>query len=191
MQLVLSHPLLEPFVTGQDLKVVVACENSKSAEAAAGLLARLALNSGTTGRLIYSWWNFEVLTVAVLRKLAAQEAAAAELVVVAAPSGPDLPPEVLDWMSLWLATNDNRSRALVALLESKTAGTRAAPGRLAQLKHAAALGRMDFFANGTEAKLDAVLNRGSASPPGGMGWRPDLYATNCRAERGLGGRLTW
>ena len=185
MQLVLNDPLLEPLELGKDLKVVVACENSQSAEAACGLLARLALNSAADGRLIYGWWNFDVLTIAALRPLAAAETALADMVVVAARAGPGLPAEVIEWMSLWLAAGEHRCRALVALLDSGAARDRAAGGILAQLKKVAELGQMDFFAKGTEAKLVAALKRGAAPPSGNLAWRQELYATNCRTDRNL------
>ncbi len=182
MQLVLSHPLMDPFEPGRDLKALVACESSADGQTATELLGRLASGSGLGGRLIYCSWNFELLTNASLRRLAASEAAAAAMIVVAARAEPPLPEKVVEWISLWLAVNDNHSRALVALLDSGAAPS-ATSGALLQLKKAAALGRMDFFAKGTDAKLDAMLKRGAASPPGNLAWRPDLYATNCRAER--------
>ena len=185
MQLVLSHPLMQPFQPGRDLKVLVACENFGAGQAAIELLGRLARGSEADGRLIYSSWNFEVLTIPSLRRLAANEAAAAGMIMVAARAEPPLPESIVEWMSLWLAANDNHSRALVALLDADAdASISPATSRaLVQLKKAAALGRMDFFAKGTDAKLDAMLQRGAASPPGNLAWRSDLYATNCRAER--------
>ena len=174
---------METFEPGRDLKVLVACENSAAGQAAIELLGRLAGGSGLGGRLIYSSWNFELFTNASLRRLAADEAAAAGMIIVAARAEPPLPEKVVEWMSLWLAANDNHSRALVALLDSGAAPSPATSGALRQLKKAAALGRMDFFAKGTDAKLDAILKRGAVSPPGNLAWRPDLYATNCRAER--------
>lgn len=185
MQLVLNQPNMEAYKPGDDLKVVVACESSKNAETACALLARLAHNNEAEGRLIYSWWNFEVLAIGSLRKLAAGEAAAADMIIIAAQDGPKLPEEIIDWMSLWLATGEQRCRALVALLDSAAPKAGVAAGIGSQLKKVAELGLMDFFAKGTEAKLEAALKRGAAPPSGKLAWRPGLYATNCRTERDL------
>ncbi len=179
----MNQPAMEPFEPGKDLKVFVACESSRNAQAACALLERLGRTSEAEGRLIYSWWNFEVLTIDALRKLAAVEAAAADMVFIAVQDGPALPVPVIDWISQWLAVDENRTRALVALLDPASK-TRKAPGGLcAQLKKVAELGHMDFFAKGAEAKLEAALKRGSAPPSGNLSWRQDLYATNCRTER--------
>ncbi len=176
---------MDPFEPGRDLKVLVACENFAAGQAAVGLLGRLASGSEFGGRLIYSSWNFELLWNSSLRRLAADEAAAAGMIMVATRAKPPLPESVVEWMSLWLAANDSHSHALVALLDADAdASISPATSRaLVQLKKAAALGRMDFFAKGTDAKLDAILQRGAVSPSGNLAWRSDLYATNCRAER--------
>ncbi len=183
MQLVMNQPAMEPFEAGKDLKVFVACDTSQNAQAACALLERLGRTIETDGRLIYSWWNFELLCFDQLRKLAAQEAAAADMIFIATQDGPALSAEVVDWIGQWLAKAENRARALVALLDPMTTKAKARSGIRSQLEKVAQLGHMDFFAKGAEAKLAAALKRGSAPPSGNLPWRQDLYATNCRAER--------
>lgn len=165
---------LEPFEPAKDLKALVACESSVNAQEACTLLERLGRNSESDGRLFYSWWNFEVLTITSLRKLAANEAAAANLIIIAAQAGPKLPEQVVDWISLWLTLGEYHSRALVALVDSETTRNSVSSGILSQLKKVAELGQMGFFTKGTETKLAAALARGSAPPPGNSSWHPGM-----------------
>jgi hypothetical protein len=184
MELVLNQPSMEPFEPGKDLKVVVACEDYTNAQRACELLARIGLNSKAAGRLIYSWWNFEVLTITSLRALAASETAAADMIMIAAHDGPELPGGVVDWISQWLAMREFHPRALVALLDSGTARKGTAPGILSQLKKVAATGHMDFFTTqakvgrdgeGTRRVSEAVRQFVLAHEP--------VRPTNCRAKR--------
>ena len=163
MKLVLSQSNLEPFVPAEDLKVIIACENSTNIEEACTLLKRLGCENELPGRLIYSWWNFECLSISVLRQLAAQEAAAADLVIIAAKDGPRLPREVADWMQLWLASAKKRTRALVAMIDSEPDQESFSTGIRSQLKKLAGLGHLNFFAKGNEAELAAALHRGSSA----------------------------
>jgi len=151
MELTLNQPGMEPFEPGKDLKVVMACEDSAAARRAGELLARLGHHSQAEGRLIYSWWNFDVLAIASLRKLAAGEAATAGMIIIAAHDGPKLPAGVADWTRRWLAMKAQPSRALVALLDARPAKNPTEPGIVSQLKQVAASGHMDFFATHVKA----------------------------------------
>lgn len=121
-----------------------------AAPRACALLERVGRDCGTEGRLIYSWWTFGVLASAPLRQLAAQEAAAADMLMIAAREGPGLPDGVSNWVRQWLHNKAHhpRRRVLVALLEPDKKQYGAPNGVLAELKELAALGAVDFIANG-------------------------------------------
>ena len=147
------------------------------------MLKRVGRKAGVEGRLIYSWWTFGVLASASLRQLAASEAAAADMVIIAAREGPGLPEGVKEWISLWLATGEYhpRRRAMVALLEPDKKQSGASRGVLSELKHLAEADDVDFFANGEESGWDAVLTGGSATA------RQFVIRVTAGAARGLPG----
>jgi|GEM_PF-3893769 len=181
MKLVLDEPNVEPFEPTKDLKVFVGCESSASSAQACALLERVAQKTGAEGRLICSWWNFDVLAITAVRKLAAAEAAQADMIIIAAHDRLDLPPEVKAWIHQWLAQGENHSRALVALLPPEGKKPRPAHGIISRLRKVAELGRMDFFANGTAGELEAALSGGAVPPPGNSPRRAEARHADCRA----------
>ena len=186
MELALKHPNDGPIEPARDRVAVVVCEDPASAPRACALLDRVGRQAGAEGRLIYSWWTFGVLASASLRQLAASEAAAADMLIVAAREGPKLPEAIKDWISLWLATGEYhpRPRALVALLEPDKKHNGAAQGVLSDLKHLAEEDAVDFFANGDEVGWGTVLARGSAPPPGNSSWSASGCATRIAGRSG-------
>ena len=168
MELVLKHPNDGPIQGMKDVVAIVMCEEPATAPHACALLSRVGRNAGAEGRLIYSWWTFGVLASASLRQLAASEAAAADIVIIATREGPGLPDSVKDWISLWLATGEyhHRPRALVALLEPSEKQNGSSRGVRAELKALAEADGVDFFANGDDAGWEAALARELIAPPG-------------------------
>jgi hypothetical protein len=166
MKLVLNQPCIEPFEPAKDLKVVVVCEDSTAAGRACAMLERIGRNAGMVGRMIYNWWNFEVLAITVLKKLAASEAAEADLIVIAAHDGSRLPEAVIDWISQWLAIAEHRPRALVALLGSGITRNGNSPDILSKLEKIAEWGQMNFFAGGAGRERETAPAQGPAPSPG-------------------------
>jgi len=165
MKLALNEPGMKPFDSARDLKVFVACENPAAAAQACDALERIGRNIEADGRLIYSWWNFEVLAIPSLKQLAGAEAAEADLMIIAARDGSKVPKQIIDWFNLQLATGTCRCRALVALLDSNGIEKAAALETLAQLKKIAKLWRLDFFAKGAVEELEAGLVQGICHRP--------------------------
>ncbi len=168
MELVLKHPNDAPAQRAKDLVVVVACEDGTTAPRACSLLQRVARNAGLEGRLVYSWLTFAVLASPSLRHLASTEAAAADMIVVAAREGRALPEAVKNYLRLWVANPESppRRRALVALLESDPKLDGVSRGVVSELKRLAESGGVDFFGNGDEVSSGAALVRGPAPPSG-------------------------
>jgi hypothetical protein len=172
----------------KDLMAIVLCEVPATAPRACALLYRVGLHAGTEGRLTYNWWTFGVLASASLRQAAVNQAAAADIVIVAAREGPGLPESVKDWISLWLATGEyhHRRRALVALLEPDPEQHGASQGMLAQLKQLAEADGVDFFANGEDVGWDAALARGPVPSPGNWPWCESTCGTWIAGRTGEG-----
>ncbi len=146
MKLVLDQPWMQPFDPAKDVRVVIACEDSTAAEQACALLDCVGKDCGAGGRLIYRWWNFEVLAINSLRELASYEAAAADLIIIAAHESGKLAPGIRDWITRWLELRKGRGGALVALLASTPEVTGAPKVVFSKLKASAARGHLDFFA---------------------------------------------
>ena len=174
---------MNPFDPTTDLRVLIACEDSAAAGQACAVLECLGRNCEPDGRLIYQWWNFEVLAITLLREMASREAAAADLVVIAVHGQGKLPRAVNAWITQWLNLRKGRRGALVALLDSDSKDSDDPTRLILQLKKSAALGQMDFFVNRShgEAETGDDTRFGDAARQFVMASirRPNL---NCRAE---------
>lgn len=161
MNLALNSPIEAPYEAGKDLSVVISCADSSTVAPACEALEIIGRFLKGRGRLMYRWWNFEVLTVASLRKLAAREAAAADLIIISTHAGRKLPREIADWINQWLLLRQQRPGVLVALVDADATPKANSPGVLSQLKKVAKLGRLNFFPNGTKGFLRAALAEGT------------------------------
>ena len=61
-------------------------------------------------------WKFDVLTIPKLAEIAAQDALAADIIIVSSRGGQELPPHVCHWMEMWVG-GEMRAQALVALFQ--------------------------------------------------------------------------
>jgi hypothetical protein len=188
VELVLRHPNDGPVQGMKDVVAIVVCEEPATAPRACALLSRVGRDAAVEGRLIYSWWTFGVLASASLRQLAASEAAAADIVIIATREGPGLPESVKNWINLWLATGEyhHRPRALVALLEPAEKKNGASRGVLAELKSLAETDGVDFFANGDDMGWEAALARELAPPPGNSSFCARGWGTRIAGRSGRG-----
>jgi len=183
MKLVLKNPNEAPYEAGKDFSVVISFADSGTAARASEVLQLLGRNlKAEEGRLFHQWWNIEVLAFTSLRELAAAEAAAADMIIIGIHEGRELPEMIVAWMKRWLNLRKDRPGALVALLDSGLKKPDASQGIIAQLKQAAALGQMDFFA--TRAKEDR--DTGVARKAGGAA-RQFVTARKNGAQSGLPG----
>ena len=83
--------------------VMIAYEDFESGKHAKRTYDVLAENVGRDYNCSSQMWKLEVVTVPVLREMAARDAAAAEIVLVSVRGTRDLLPELKSWLSLWLA----------------------------------------------------------------------------------------
>src|SRR5882724_5906132 len=152
---IIKEPAGEPAGPWNDLGIFVLSEGSARGREVCSLLDRLG---GST-----AWWSFKTLASPHLRKLAAGEAARADLIIMAAHEGPTLPEPVMDFLSLWLAMRECYPQALVALLDSDPRANGASRQILAQLKMVAEMGGLDFFTRGPNEQLEEALSCGGAA----------------------------
>jgi hypothetical protein len=109
------------------------------------------------------------------------------MLMIAAREGPGLPEGVSNWIRQWLGNKayQPRPRALVALLEPDKKQGGASNGVLAELKQLAALGAVDFIANGDEVEVGARANiggRGSQRVRQFLSFRKQMRHKDCGAE---------
>ncbi|MHB8519479.1 MAG: hypothetical protein ACYDH9_01860 [Limisphaerales bacterium] len=90
-------------------------------------------------------WKFDILQISQLRELAAQDAADADLIILAACGTTELPAGVKCWINLWLARAGRSRRALVSLLDNRTEPATNRGSICSYLREIAQKGHMDFF----------------------------------------------
>ena len=173
----------DPYEAGRDIKVVILGDNSVTGHRACEVVKLIEQQfKEEDGRLIHQWWHFDFLAFDALRELAAIEAARADIVIIGASKGGELPGMVTVWMKRWLGLRKNRPGALVAVLDSDLKKSDASRGILSQLKDAARVGHLDFFA--TRAKVGRKTG-GDAHTSGAVRQfvMADMRTTDCRTAR--------
>jgi hypothetical protein len=163
MKLVLKSPNDAPCEADKDFSVMILFDDSAAAERAEGFLRLLEQSfKEEAGRLLHQWWTHEVLAFTLMRELAALEAASADMIIIAIRQEPELRETVAAWMNRSLELRQHRPGSLVVLLDSDLKKFDDSHGFLSQLKQAAALGHMDFFAT----PVQTGINWGHGRPPG-------------------------
>lgn len=123
--------------------VVTAYEDFETGKQAKKTCDFLAEHLGDECGINNQMWKFEVLAVTKLREMAANDAAAADIIFISARGTNPLPEEVKNWIELWLA-KETSAIALVALFaEPDLCGGNPARAYLAEV---ARRGKMEFFA---------------------------------------------
>src|SRR5215472_17322151 len=84
------------------LNVVIAYEDLETGKRAMKTYDYLVEHLGEQCLFANQMWKFDVLAVPKLREIAARDAAAAEIIIIAAHEGRDLPTEVKSWIEMWL-----------------------------------------------------------------------------------------
>ena len=122
------------------LNVVIAYEDLETGKRAMKTYESMVHQLGDQCLFTNQMWKFDVLAVPKLKEIAAKDAASAEIVIVSAHDGNELPKEVKAWIEMWLSYKSGAS-ALVALFDGGTAEN---PIR-AYLTEVARRGKMEFF----------------------------------------------
>jgi hypothetical protein len=98
---------------------------------------------GSKCRIIEHVWLFNTLRLQELREIAAEEAAASDLIIISAHRAEALPDEVKGWIDLWVQPIARHPAVLLALLDPLEEGT--ANPLQDYLQQVASRGGMEFL----------------------------------------------
>jgi len=104
---------------------------------------------GPQCRMVEHIWLFSTFRLRELQEIAAEEAAASDLIIISAHRTGGLPDEVKGWIDLWLGQGVRRPSVLLALLEPDYEG--ASNSVQAYLQEVASKGGMEFLVESREA----------------------------------------
>jgi hypothetical protein len=112
------------------------------------------------------------LDFAELRNMGAAEAAQSDMIIIGLAGCQELPASLADWLWCSCEIRSGRPGALVAVFDS-TIGPEAAAGMILELKAAATLGRLDFFAAGIKeaAKMGRIDGIGATARQFVLAWK--------------------
>src|SRR6185437_1781183 len=96
------------------LNVVIAYEDLETGKRAMKTYDYMVEQLGDQCLFTNQMWKFDVLPVPKLKEIAAKDAASAEIIIVSAHEGKQLPDEVKSWVELWLSY-ETQATALVGL----------------------------------------------------------------------------
>jgi len=101
------------------LNVVIAYEDLETGKRAMKTYEYMVQQLGEQCLFANQMWKFDVLAVPKLKDIASKDAAAAEIIIISAHGGRELPAEVKSWIEMWLSYKTEAS-ALVALFDTDT-----------------------------------------------------------------------
>jgi hypothetical protein len=148
---------------GDALKICILYSDKITAELGQRLSRTLRQKLGDHFRFAQCTWNAELLRSPKLRKIAAEDAARSDILIVATPEEPELPEQLASWIRLWQDRPHDQPAALVALLSEPHAGLRNGSALRKSLKAAAQRAHMEFFCN--DEKLSVTLAAKAKPPP--------------------------
>ena len=127
----------------KQLSLLTAFEDSATGTRVKEFRQELARHLGDHCQLIEHVWIFSTFRLRELQEIAAEEASAADLVIISMHDAESLPEEVKGWIELWLRLKGTRKAVLLALLDPVPNG---APGALeAYLQESARRGGLEFL----------------------------------------------
>lgn len=140
------------------INVVIAYEDLETGKRAMKTYEYMVRQLGEQCLFANQMWKFDALSVPKLKDIAAKDAAAAEIIIISAQGGRDLPAEVKTWIEMWLGYKTEAS-ALVALFDSESDFN---PAR-AYLADIASRAQIEFFcqpgvwSNGAQTRSTSTL----------------------------------
>jgi hypothetical protein len=152
-------PSLNPNQTEMSRKpsfnVVIVYDDFYSALRAQELAGRMAAELEPVFVMRTEVWNFSLVTHPDLCDRAAKDAIEADMIIISASEGDDLPCSVKGWMQSWLPQKRGGLAVLVALV-GRPAGRAASgsPPAALSLRQMAKAGGMDFFCRTGSSRED-------------------------------------
>jgi hypothetical protein len=170
--------------------VVIVYDDFYSALRAQELAGRMATELEPVFVLRTEVWNFELATDPDLCDRAAKDAIEADMVIISASTGEDLPSSVKGWMQSWIPQKRGGLAALVALVNWPAGRGAETPPAAASLRQMAKAGGMDFFCRAARPREDSFSYAFGSDHRQGVGRRvvPGGIAYSGPAWRGHGQR---
>jgi hypothetical protein len=127
------------------LNIVVIHEDAATYWEARGIVKEIQSQMRLMADVEQSFWDFTMLTVPDLQRIALAEAAQAHLIIVAAESGDSLPSHVKLWLGMWCGQNQSEPAALLALIRDNDDSLGVYCPIPQYLKQVAELNQTEFF----------------------------------------------
>ena len=138
-----AHPRLgQRWQEAKQLAVLAMFEDSATCQRVKEFCQNFAREVGTACKITQHLWVASTLRLRELQEIAAEEACASDLIIIAVHQAEAVPPEVRSWFSLWAHQKRGRGAVLVALLDGSAGGT--AGSIQAFLQEVARTGGMEF-----------------------------------------------
>jgi hypothetical protein len=126
--------------------VLIAYEDFATGNRALSVFDRLFPASGGSPFFsTHNVWKFDLLEITKFRDVAAAEAANADMVIISAHVGRELPAVVKRWMEIWIKRRHAESGALVVLLDGQKSRVTPDLRMETYLQTCAVRAGMDFF----------------------------------------------
>jgi hypothetical protein len=121
-RLIMNPPIAKPRLRerwrgAERLALMAAFEDSATCARVKEFCQSLSRDLGERCKIIQHVWVFSTFRMTELQEIAAEEAALADMVVLAARQAESLPEEVKSWLEMWLQHKGDRKAVLVALLD--------------------------------------------------------------------------
>ena len=127
-------------------KIVVAYEDFLSGIRARDMSEKLAHRLKTEFAINSDLWKFDLLMGRLLREQAADAASEADMIIISAGAGTELPAHVKGWVERWSMQKRNRLSVLIALLhQEEEPPENQIPPLCHYLRQVAEKAGMDFF----------------------------------------------
>jgi len=130
-----------------EFNIVVAYDDFAGAVRARQLTTRLAVQVTPVMGINSDSWRFDFLGHPRLRERAAAQAAAADIVIIAADGCAELPAHVKAWLECWLRRRKAGDAALVALLDPEATSVGQPLPLIDYLRQMTERSGLDFFNN--------------------------------------------
>jgi hypothetical protein len=140
---IITSQVWQRWRAAQRLALLATFEDSITGTRVKSFRQGISRGLGTDCRIVERVWLFNTLRLQELREIAAEEASASDLIIIAAHQSESLPDEVKSWIDLWLRPKVRHPAVLLALLDPEEED--APRGVQAYLQDAARRGGMEFL----------------------------------------------
>jgi hypothetical protein len=138
-----------------DFEVVMVYEDLATGLRTKQLFEYLVREHSQLFRFTCHLWRFEILQIPEQRNAAVDEAARADMIIIAAHAGRELSRTIKEWIALWICKKEAAS-ALVTLLEVSGSQSHGTGPIRSYLREVAKKGQMSFFCQEVHSPNESV-----------------------------------